>query len=582
MTILLSGRNIHKHYGDKKILDNVSFDIKVNEKIGLVGRNGTGKTTLMNLIYTGALDKGQLIWHDPSITIGYLKQVSAYIDETEQEETMSSNNKDYLFTASQLGVAKEIYKAEGNQTTLSGGEHTKLQLASIWSARPALLLLDEPTNHMDAQGIQWLIEQLQAYQGTYITISHNRYFLDQVVDRIIEIEQHQLHSYTGNYTDYRKQKEETIQAQWNAYDKQEKYNKKVEEDIQRISRWANQGHQNSGKKAIENGGLCGLKTFYRSKSKKLDRQAQSKLKRLEQAKIEGIAKPQAEQHIKFHFNDGEKRGKLSLEAKRISKSYGNHILFEKSSFTIQRGGKVGLIGENGSGKTTLIQCILQQQSLDEGTLLFHPHLRMSYLSQDVIHMNEQDDMLSLFHITNSQEEATVRSQLVHMGFKKDMLHQSIGSLSLGERMKLKIAQLLFEDHDLLILDEPTNHLDLNTREQLEQALQHYKGTLLLVTHDRYMLEKICNTVLVIEHKHIKKFPYSFKEYVQKSKQEHKQPLKNAEPATKEKQEERLLRIQHQLTTVLSQLSLCSPHDPMYKQLDEEFKALLAEKQQYNQ
>lgn len=579
---LLTIRALKKSFGDSAVLNQVDLDLAARERIGLVGMNGAGKTTLANLIF-GTLqpDEGKLTYHREQLKIGYLLQSTSYtvntfsnmIDDVEQ----SREAEQFLQVTSHLGLRK-VKEWDGDRLAgLSGGEKTKLAIAHIWASKPDILLLDEPTNHLDFQGVDWLVSELAKFTGTTITISHDRYFLDQTVDRIIELDEGKSINYPGNYTFYREEKARRYQSQLHQFEEQQKYERKIEAEINRLRNWSDKAHREAGKtgKMAE---MRGVKEFYRSKAKAMDQQIKSRIHRLEKIDLEGVKKPKEEAKVSFSWDNPEKRGRRIVEASRISKGYAGRTLFEDSSFYIGRGEKIGLIGPNGSGKTTFIQMLLGEKTVDAGQLWLSSAANVAYLTQDVNDLSQTQTVLELLQETHElrSDVGKSRTLLANMGFDAAMLQKPIHQLSLGERTRVKLAQLMMREQDLLILDEPTNHLDLASREQLEETLESYQGTLIIVSHDRYLIDKICTKLLLFQDGAIKRIESGYAEW----REREAKPSVSAAAAAMQLEEEKLI-IANRMTYLLGELSKLKPTDAGYAQLDEEFKQLAQQKRNLN-
>ena len=540
MTVIMKCKDISKEYGDKVILKNINLDLKLGEKVGIVGENGADKTTLVNIITGNSVaTSGEVIWYKEGIKVGYMKQATDYTNL---------------------------------QSSLSGGERTKALLKSIIYGDFNLLILDEPTNHLDYEGVSWLIKKVNEFKGTIIIISHDRYFLDKTVNKVIEIEDKEVKIYNGNYTAYRDKKKKNFQAQMHAYIEQEKVKEKINNQIAELKKWSNKAHKEAGKKAIETGNKSGGKQFNRAKAKKMDAQVKSKIKRLQKLQVEGVDKPKEEGYIVFNGISSGKIGSVVLEAKDISKAYDNKMLFNKSSFYIKQGEKVGVYGPNGCGKTTLIKAILGQEEI-EGEINISSSRKIGYISQDILDINEEISIIEAFKINSRKELGKLRSDLALIGFDAESLNKKIKYLSLGERMKIKLLLLIRESYEVLILDEPTNHIDLHVREQLESVLEKYNGTIILVTHDRYMMEKICDKLLVFDNKEIKRYEYNFNEYLEKINE--KNEKKNMNRA-----EENLI-IDNRITCIISELSITNKDSVRYKELEKQYNELIKIRQDYN-
>lgn len=569
MTVILHGTDLTKSFGDHQVLKKVDFQIKAGERIGLVGRNGVGKTTLANIIMDKIQpDSGSVIWNRQDVKIGYLVQSTFYSsDKMDQlfvrnQETIQA----FLKTASHLGLEKTKEWDREKFQGLSGGEKTKMALANLWSEKPELLILDEPTNHLDSDGTQWLIDEIRSYTGTMVLISHDRYFLDQTIGRTLELDGGRIFDYPGNYSFYRKEKERRISSQMHAYLEQEKRMRRIEAEVERLQRWSDKSHQGASKKAAKAGRKKGGKEHYRTKAKKKDKQVKSKLKRIERMKIGGLEKPKKEKRIQFAFEDAGKKGRRIIEAREIKKTYQNKVLFQDSSFIIQRGDRVGIFGENGCGKTTLIKAILGKKQLDSGEILVSSSAQLGVMTQDVLDLPETRTVMAFFESRTKAEEYEVRTLLANLGIGSDMLNKIIGQLSLGERVRMKLVKILLDPNNLLVLDEPGNHLDLPCREMLEDTLDTYAGTIILASHDRYMLERVCNQLLVFENGKVKKIECKLSRYLEEKQKRQ----------IKDRQEKQML-LENRTLRVMGELCRYRPEDPEYRKLARELDELAAEK-----
>lgn len=571
MAILLSCREVAKDFGEKSVLKNVNFDIATGERVGLVGCNGAGKTTLVNII-AGEIeaDGGTLLWHTKSVNIGYLRQESAYVRSRLCEESI----KDYLHTSSQLSLKKVYEWDEVRLKHLSSGEKTKLALAQIWSMNPDFLILDEPTNHLDYEGVKWLIKELKRYRGTILVISHDRYFLDECVTKIIEVERSHLQEYRGNYSFYREEKKRRYDSQLNLYLEQKEIKRKIDDQINNLKNWSERAHRDAPKKAIASGNKMGGKEFLRAKAKKMDIQVKSRINKLEKIEIEGVEKPQKEIKIDFKLKSAEFKGIRIIEASGITKAFNSKQLFNESSFYVQRGEKVGIVGKNGCGKTTLLKLLMGTQKVDKGEIFLSSSAKLGYLSQDIDHLDLEKKMIDYLQIKSRQDRIRIQTLLIKMGFSEDMLSQSLGSLSLGELTRLRMIELIIYACDLLILDEPLNHLDLNSREKLEEVLADYNGTLLLVSHDRYMMEKICDKVLVFGNNKVSRLEFGLKEFLEGKHS-------GSEAHHKSLKEEKML-IENEMSYVLGELCKHAQGTEQYAIMDLRFKELNDRRKEINE
>lgn len=579
MAILLKVMDIHKKYMDRDILKGLSFHIEEQEVLALVGVNGSGKTTTANII-AGLIDyeKGQLLWQRGDQSIGFLHQAT-YYSEKDFKDAIYAEGQDsrrFLEYAKKLGLKSVWDWTDEQLNNLSGGEKTKLLLAKILSEKPNLLILDEPTNHMDYKGIRWLVKTLNGYRGTVLLISHDRYFMDQCANRVVEIDEGCAKTYDGNYTYFRNLKKKLYEEQVHAFKEQEKYKAKINSDIRQLKEWSEKGHRESTKKLDGSGVKMGLKEKYRKRAKKKDKQVKSRIKRLEKIEVEGIEKPKEEQVIYFKFNGEKKGGDILLEAMDVKKSFGDKVIFEKSDFYIKRGEKVALFGPNGCGKSTLIKCIMGDFELDAGRIHMNKATNVAYLSQDVLDMKGDETVIGSFKFESNAQRGYIGIVLDNLGFHGDLLEKQVKNLSLGERTRLKLAHMMIEENSLLILDEPTNHLDLHSREMLEETIINYGGTVIAVSHDRYFLERSCNMTIIFANGQIKRLEMSFGDYLmreeaisRRSKKEKSDKRRNIE--------EQLMVYDAKMASILNDFNAYAPGSEPYEALEEVYQQLIREK-----
>lgn len=564
-TPVMRVRGIKKAFAENIVLNDISFDVLRKDRIGLVGFNGTGKTTLVKIIF-GEIDadRGMIEKFQKPFKIGYLHQ-SADFSVHDFHGLYGKLEEEMLQKTSQLGLVKIHQWDHGRIDHLSRGEKLKLSLAKIWSTNPDMLILDEPTNHLDMQGLKWLITELEKFHGPEIIISHDRHFLDQTVNKIFELEDGKLTIYTGNYTDYRETKERNNKSQLHQYNVQQKHKEQIEGKMANLRNWSDKAHQQSTKQE-------GFKEYFRVKAKKMDQQVKSKMKRLEkELEKNKIERPKEEEKVMFQFDATGKRGKRIIEANNLCKRFGEHVLFENSHFYIKHGEKIGIIGGNGTGKTTFIKMLLGEEPASSGELWKSSSLKIAYLSQEIEDLPGDKNALEALGLSESQLFLKARTILANLGLKEGKIKRPIDELSLGERIRIKLTDLLLKEYDVLILDEPTNHLDLPSREQFEQTLSEYTGTLLVVSHDLYFLNKLSDRLLVFENNNILRLEMGLEEY-QLNKQNSKRDQNN------KIQEQELMIINNRITAILGEFSLLSPGEEKYSKLDSEFKQLLEEKQ----
>lgn len=572
--MLLSFKNIKKDFDNVEVLKNINLDIKKNKILGIVGRNGAGKSTLVDIIFgLSEKDEGKILFHQPEIKAAYLRQNGSYElnilckTNIRKDKDIDLNHSMLKYT-SELGLEKFYAWDNVRLGNLSGGERTKVSLANIWNFKPQLLILDEPTNNMDFKGVNWLLSELEKFNGSVIIISHDRYFLDKAVDEILEIEDGKSIIFEGNYSFYKEEKERRFKSQFNQYKKEQNYREKIQEDIDNLKNWSQKAHRESTKKSIVAENKMGGKEYFRAKAKKRDIQIKSKIKKLEKLKVDGVEKPKEDKKIYFEFNANAKGGKRLLEFKNISKAFGNNVLFNNSSFYINRGEKIGIFGENGTGKSTLIKIIIGEEKLNNGEMWISDSLEIAYLSQNVVDLDSEITPLELIGELPRDNMGKVRTMLFNMGLSNRILDTKIKYLSFGEKMKVKLAGFILKNYPLIILDEPENHIDLPSREQLEEALINYEGTVIIVSHDRYMMEKVCNKMIVIENKMIKRYEKNIKDI---------NLMESHKSLTNDELKSKLMVIENKIAEVLGKLSMIANKDEKYLELEQQFNILLKEK-----
>lgn len=536
MIELLKLVNVGYEVLDTTIFEKINASVQQGEVIGIIGKNGAGKSTLL-----------QLINKDMVPTEGHIKWVK---DDT-VVKMVEQETENYAFKEENPVEKKLLEKWQvpiNDFQKMSGGEKLKARLAKGFAFETDLLLLDEPTNHLDEQSMKLLQEQIKTYKGTVILVSHDRYFLDEVTSKIWSIENKQLIEHKGNYTSYmevREQKRLTMQRE---YDKQQKKIKQVEGQMKELTSWSHKAHAQSTKQEFP-------KEYYRSKAKRMDAQVKSKQKRLEKEleknKVERI---EEDYKVIFSIEANKKVGKRFLEIKDLSKTFGSRVLFEKGNVMIKHGEKVAIIGPNGSGKTTLLNIILGKEKA-EGEVWISPTANIGYLTQEVFDLPLEQTPEQLFFKETFAERGKVQTLMKHLGFMASQWKEPIKNMSMGERVKCKLMAYILEEKDVLILDEPTNHLDLPSREQLEETLSQYNGTLIIVSHDRYFLEKTTTTKLVIAEGTIQR------QWTESPKQE------------RDNKEELRLKLETERQEVLGKLSFMTLKDKDYAELDRKFLEL---------
>ncbi|WP_324729332.1 ABC-F type ribosomal protection protein [Lysinibacillus fusiformis] len=534
MKELLKLQDISFEIKDTFLFEHVTATVKQGEVIGIIGRNGAGKSTLLQFI------RGMLV-----PTTGEIKGLETVKTAIVEQELAHFTRME--ITAREADLLSKWKVPNVPFEALSGGEKLKMRLAEGFSQGAQILMLDEPTNHLDEQSTTFLIKQVQNYKGTIIVVSHDRYFLDSVATKIWSIEDKKLIEHNGNYSNYMAEREHRRLTQQRAYDKQQKNIERIEAQMQELTAWSQKGHAQSTK-------LEGFKEYHRVKAKRLDSQVKSKKKRLEaeleKAKVEAV-KPESE--IRFSLGTNQRVGKRFLETKNVSLRFDDRLLFKDVNVTAQFGDKIAVTGTNGSGKTSFLKVILGQLKA-EGEVWVSPAANIGYLTQEVFDLPLDQTPEQYFYQETFEERGKVRNLMKNLGFTSTHWTSSIGEMSMGERVKCKLMAYIVADKNVLVLDEPTNHLDLPSREQLEQTLAQYNGTLLVVSHDRYFLDKVTNSVWEVHGQQIEK---KWRKEV--------------------KQDEDVMTLRLKLETerqeILGKLSFLTAKDKDYAKLDEKFNEL---------
>jgi len=487
---MLEASHVWKAYGHQEILSDVSLRLHSGQKAGLVGRNGCGKTTLLRIMAgKETADKGHVQRVPSSLLIGYLPQGFRASGNAGVLELIAGASIDHsrMWEAEKalrgLGFIPEQF--EQAASTLSGGERTRLALARILLQEPDVLLLDEPTNHLDIDMMEWLEDRLQTFKGAVLIVSHDRRFLDKTTSQIYELEDTKLTAYTGRYSDYARQKELALRQQEEAYRRQQREIESIKEFIRHQLRIASR---------IQAGPKRG-RDFYSRVGAKIAKRAEAGRKRLEQ--IDRVEKPRSEAHAHFEFRHAHS-GQEMIRAENISKGYGSKPLFRALDLQIRQGDRLAIIGRNGAGKTTLLRVLLGLEQPDEGTVRLGANVLPGYLAQEHENLNPQNSVLQEVSSVCSGSQSDVRTLLACLLFRGSDAFKRIEQLSEGERVRVALAKLIASGANLLVLDEPTNHLDIATRERIEIALENYEGTLLFVSHDRYLLDKLAQSSLLLE------------------------------------------------------------------------------------
>ena len=535
---------------ERNVLDGISFDVQSGERVGLLGKNGAGKTTLFKIL-TGELDynSGEIAFAAGK-KVGLISQIPVYPEDYTVEDVLRTAFRQLERIKEQMQALEarmtdhtpqdvlqrydellNRYTAGGGYDTdtetdkicnglaitaaqrgqafasLSGGEKTRVNLARLLLEKTEILLLDEPTNHLDMNSVEWLEDYIEKFKGTVLTISHDRYFLDRVVSRIVEIHDGKAEFYSGNYSFYVQEKQARFELQLKQYEKEQAKLGQLGFTLERMKGWG-----------INN------RTLYR--------RAMSIQHRME--RIEKTDRPTKDKTMRARFNQRDFFGDEVLSIKNLSKTFDGRTLFSDVELEMGGGERVALLGDNGTGKTTFLKMLLGEET-GEGKIKFGPSVKWAYLPQ-VIHFDHPERTLldTMLYEKNCSVQ-TARDRLGAFLFEGDDVYKTVGKLSGGEQSRLRLCMLMDESINLLILDEPTNHLDIASREWVEDALEEYEGALIFVSHDRYFVNKFATRIWELENGHIRDYPCGYEKYRSIRSFER---IQAAAPAAKEKREKK--------------------------------------------
>ena len=524
----ISVKNLNKFFViGENLLQDLSFEIEEGERVAILGRNGCGKTTLFKII-TGEMDyDGGEVYVNPNKKLGMISQIPHFPLGYTVEDVLRSAFREILAAkkkmealekAMEQGATQEQLKTYDSLVarfqagggydmdvevdkicnglgitpaqrpqlfdSLSGGEKTRINLARLLLEKTDILLLDEPTNHLDLNSVEWLENYIRTFKGTVLAISHDRYFIDQIAQRVIEITEGHAEFYTGNYSFYLEEKQARFDLQLKQYEQEQAKLKQLGYTVERMKGWG-----------INN------RTLYR--------RAMSIQHRME--RIRKTERPKTEKTMKATFGEKDFSGDVVFKLKNLSKSFGDRVLFSDVNLSVEGGERIALLGDNGTGKSTFIKCLLGEEDC-QGKIQFGPTVKWGYLPQ-IIHFDHPerslyDTMLYEKNLTPQQ----ARDRLGAFLFQGEDVFKTVGTLSGGEQSRLRLCMLMDEKINLLILDEPTNHLDIASREWMEAAIEEFEGVLLFVSHDRYFIEKFAERIWLLEDGTIRDFRCDYRKY----------------------------------------------------------------------
>ena len=593
----ISVKNLIKFFViGENILNGLNFEIQQGECVAILGRNGCGKTTLFKIL-TGQMDydDGE-VYVNPNKRIGLISQIPDFPKKFTVEDVLRSAFADLINIRTRMQkLEKEMangatqqqlkdydtviaqYQANGGYnmdveadkvcnglgitgaqraqlfSSLSGGEQTRINLARLLLEKTDILLLDEPTNHLDLRSVEWLESFLDSFKGTVLTISHDRYFLDRVADRIIEIADGQAEFYSGNYSFYIEQKQERFNLQLKQYEQEQAKLKQLGYTLQRMKGWG-----------INN------RTLYR--------RAMSIQHRME--RIQKTKKPRTEKTMEATFGQKDFSGDVVFKIKNMEKAFAHRKLFSDVSLQVEGGERIALLGDNGSGKSTFIKCLLGEEDC-QGKIQFGPTVKWGYLPQ-IIHFDHPERSLydTMLYEKNCAPQMA-RDRLGAFLFQGEDVFKSVGTLSDGEQSRLRLCMLMDEKINMLILDEPTNHLDIASREWVEAAIEEFEGVLLFVSHDRYFIEKFAERIWLLEDCMIRDFPCGYNKY--RSIIAHEAASKPAQPAAEKPKKEKLKGGTKELDKLVRRLERdIEKQEALLADLDKQIEASAADYQALTQ
>ena len=530
------------------VLDGLTFQIDQGERVGLLGKNGAGKTTLFKIL-TGEMD-----WDSGEVVIGHgrrlglISQIPVYPEGytvedvlrtafsrlrslgeemADLESRMAAGDSDPALLR-RYGAISERFEAFGGYDvdvavnkianglsipeeqrtqlfdSLSGGEKTRVNLGRLILEDTDILLLDEPTNHLDLHATEWLEEYIRSFRGTVVVISHDRYFLDRTVNRVIEVADGKAEFYSGNYSFYAVEKERRFQERMKQYEKEQAKIQQLEKSAEQLRLWAFQGMDKTYRRAI-------------SMERRIER-------------MRTTSKPSKARKIDARFSTAEFHGDEVLALRNLAKSYGDKHLFDGISLKVEGGERIALIGDNGTGKSTLIKMIMGELYPDEGRIRIGPQVRSAYLPQ-IIHFDHPDWNLveNMMAAKKGLSAQSARNRLAAYDFRGEDVLKPVSVLSGGEQSRLRLCMLMDDEINFLILDEPTNHLDIASREWIEEAVESYDGTLLFVSHDRYFINRFATRIWELSEETITDYPMGFAQYRSIKAQEEREKVQAPKP-----------------------------------------------------
>ncbi|MGG0824069.1 ribosomal protection-like ABC-F family protein [Paenibacillus turicensis] len=554
---ILKAYDLCKEWNGRALFQNISFAVKEGEVLALFGRNGVGKTTLLRALMDqikldgGKIERGvpleQWGWLEQEVNLdttlpllqfvqmglGEASNVKQEMDrlllqmaQGQQEDTLIKYDQLYERYLQLGGYELEIKVEKSLQQMkldsslwqvpfgqLSGGQKTRAQLASLMVREPAFIIMDEPTNHLDQATLAWLEDWVNNYTGTILYVSHDRTFINRTATTVLEMEADHCQRYTGGYDEYREQKELELRTKETLYRQQEQKRRELEEAIRRYQQWFNKAHREATNVDVKI-----TASYFKARANKNISRYHAKQSQLERLNEEQVILPKKGPKLNMSLTGETFAGQTLLRMEHVSFKYDETPILSNFNYHVKRHDRIAIIGDNGTGKSTLLKLATGQLQPDEGEILLHPSIKVGYFAQELEGLDEHLSLLdSLLHLPN-MTQTYARTILGCFMFSREDVFKVIGDLSMGERCRVALLRLLFGNANLLVLDEPTNYLDVSTREAVEEALVRYPGVILLVTHDRYLAQKISNRLLILKGEgRIKRFEGSYEEYEQSGK-----------------------------------------------------------------
>ncbi|MEA4884107.1 MAG: ABC-F family ATP-binding cassette domain-containing protein [Clostridia bacterium] len=505
--LLAAISSVSKSFGDHTVFKDASFQVHSGECVAVFGPNGCGKSTMLKMIIGQVEPDSGHVWRAPDLAVGYLPQSPSFVPGASPRSICAKAalpgvafRRDGLGDARAvadatlrcLGITQET--ATRDIADLSCGERTRAGLAQAWCSNPDLIVLDEPTNHLDIAGLELLAEMVRAFRGAVVIVSHDRYFLDRTATRIIELSTDGTRSYPGNYTKYLRQKQLEFDTQMSDYVHQERKERQILAAIARQQEWGLKAHSEAG-----------TNDFWRARAKKNAARAKATIARLNRMRDEGIEKPRKAQECRVQLGESSRAGRRLVYSDGISMGY-DHDLFSTGAIAVMRGERIGIVGPNGAGKSTLLKGLLGLLPPRAGHVWISPSVSWFYYDQAQAQFSPADTAMGVVTEATGRPPYDVRSMLGALLLRGEAVDRRIATLSLGERVRVDFARMVGGSYSLLALDEPTNNLDIQSREAIEGALEAWDGTLLIVSHDRYLLNRLCTKIVCIEQGILHTYP----------------------------------------------------------------------------